>query len=145
MRWLISLALAQQLKAVGLEWTPARHDFFAVPDRSMDERVFVITDMTVLMEKVHGQAAITFHGVAEWALDYVMLAEVIWLPTETQLRNCLERRLTSQRQPVLRLSSTVDGYCCEIEQDGRLLSFESFGASESYGQALLHLLQETRG
>lgn len=144
MRWLISLALARQLRTAGLEWTPARHDFFAVPDRSMDERVFVITDMTVLMEKIHGQAAITFHGVAEWALDYVMTAEAVWLPTETQLRNCLEQRLASQQQPVLRLSSTADGYCCEIKQDGRLLSFESFGASESYGQALLYLLQETK-
>ena len=42
---MISLKLAQQLKKAGLVWKASNHDFFAIPDRGMDERRFVIADM----------------------------------------------------------------------------------------------------
>ena len=32
---------------------------------------------------------ITFHGSIEWAVDYVVLTEAVWLPSETQLRDLL--------------------------------------------------------
>lgn len=139
---MLSLTLAQQLKAAGLTWTPAKNDFFAVPDRDLDDVVFVISDMTVLVEKLRGQLAVTFHGVTEWALDYVMIAELVWLPSEGRLRELLEQRLVGEPQPVLKLTSLSDGYRCEIQFQGQVLVFEAFGASEAYGMALLHVLRQ---
>lgn len=140
---MLSLILAKELKAAGLAWTPAQNDFFAVTDRGLDENVFVISNMTVLVELVKGQLAVTFHGTAEWALDHVLVADLVWLPTETQLRELLEQRLLGEPEPVLQLTSTADGYWCEIRWQGERLLFEAFGAAEAYAKALLHVLQQT--
>jgi hypothetical protein len=136
----LSLTLARRLKKAGLTWTPAKNDFFAVPDRGLDDVIFVISDMTVLVEKLWGQLAVTFHGAVEWALDHILIAELVWLPTETQLREALEQRLVGEPQPALTLISTPDGYRCEIKFRGQTITFEGFGVSEVYGTALLHLL-----
>ena len=138
---MLSLPLARQLKTAGLVWSPAKNDFFVVPDRGMDEMLFVCTDMTIMFEQIHGHPAITFHGVSEWALDYVMIAEVVWMPTEGQLRERIEQFLVGRSQPVLTLRSTADGYRCEIPFEGKLRAFDAFGAAECYGLALLHLLK----
>jgi hypothetical protein len=137
---LISLSLAQQLKAAGLAWTPALHDFFGIPERTLDDHVFVINDITVFVERLLGHPVVTFHGTPEWALDYELIAELVWLPTEAQLRELLEERLLGERNPRLTLSSTTYGYRCEIQFQGQMLSFEAFGASEAYAAALLHVL-----
>jgi len=150
---MLSLPLARQLKAAGLTWTPRLHDFFAIPDRQLDDRVFVISDITVFVERLLGYPVVTFHGTAEWALDYVMLTELVWLPTEEQLREALVERLAVRRgsrqaggpQPRLSFSTTEDGYRCTIQYRGQELTFESFGASETWATALLYVLQsETR-
>lgn len=137
---MISVALAQQLKQDGLQWIPAKNDFFAIPDRGLDDVIFVLSDMTVILARIHGQPAVTFHGSVEWALDHILIAEVVWLPTESQLRRELERRLAGAAQPLLSLTSTRDGYRCQIQFDGQMLAFESFGAAETYGLALHHVL-----
>ncbi len=137
---MISLSLAQQLKAAGLAWKPAENDFFAIPQRNMDDAVFVISDMIVLLEILQGQLAVTFHGSAEWALDHIMIAELVWLPTEGQLRTLLEGYLLGETQPVLQLMTTRAGYRCQIQFRGETLTFEAFGASEAYAAALLHVL-----
>lgn len=137
----ISLSLARQLKAAGLSWTPTKNDFFAIPERDLDDSIFVINDMTAVLGLVNGRLAVSFHGALEWALDYVMTAELVWLPTESQLRELLEQRLVGQSEPVLTLTSTPDGYRCEIQYRSEILSFEGFGVSEVYGQALLHVLE----
>ncbi len=142
---MISLSLAQQLKAAGLVWTPAKNDFFAAPDRGLDEHTFVLSDMTVMLAMLHGQLAITFHGAVEWALDHVLVAELVWLPTEAQLREQLEQRLAGESQPAIVFYSTTDGYRCEIQFGGSSRSFEAFGASDTYGLALLHVLQHAAG
>lgn len=140
---MISLTLAQQLKEAGLPWTPRENDFFAIPDRNLDETVFVISDMIVLLEIMHGQQAVTFHGVVEWALDHMMIAEIVWLPTEAQLRTILEKQLLNEPEPALTLAALRDGYRCQIHFRGQALSFEAFGASEAYAAALLHLLKHS--
>jgi len=137
----ISPALAQQLKTAGLIWTPAKNDFFAIPDRGFDDSIFVISDMTVMVEKIHGQLAVHFHGAVEWALDQILVSELVWLPTESQLRELLEQRLVGEPEPALKLVSTADGYHCEIHFRGQTLEFEAFGVSETYGLALLHILE----
>ena len=132
--------MARQLKTAGLDWTPAKNDFFAIPDRDLDDVIFVISDMTVLVEKLRGQLAVTFHGAVEWALDHMMIADLVWLPTETQLRELLEQRLVGEPQPAMTLVSTRAGYRCQIQFEGQELTFEGFGVSEVYAIALLHLL-----
>ncbi|MBN1991571.1 MAG: pilus assembly protein CpaE [Anaerolineae bacterium] len=140
---MLSITLAQKLKAAGLAWTPAKKDFFAIPDRGLDEMIFVISDMTVFVETLKGQLAVTFHGAVEWALDYIMVGELVWLPTEAQLRELLEQRLIGEPEPRLTLNSTADGYCCTIQFHGDRPAFEAFGASEAYGLALLHVLENS--
>ncbi len=139
---MLSLTLAEELKKAGLPWTPAKLDFFAIPERGLDDGVYVISDMTVLVEVLKGQLAVTFHGAVEWALDHMLIADLVWLPTETQLREQLEQRLVGEPEPVLQLSSAADGYRCEIHFRGERLDFEAFGASEAYALALLHLLRQ---
>ncbi|MCL4303823.1 MAG: pilus assembly protein CpaE [Anaerolineae bacterium] len=139
---MLSLTLAQELKAAGLTWTPAKNDFFAIPDRGLDDGVYVISDMTVLVELVNGHLAVTFHGAVEWALDHVFVSDLVWLPTETQLRELLEQRLIGEAEPALQLTSTADGYWCEIRFRGERILFEAFGANEAYATALLYVLQK---
>lgn len=138
---MISFTLAQELKVAGLKWDLAKNDFFAIPDRGFDDQVFVISDMTVLVEKISGALAVTFHGAVEWALDHVEVADLVWLPREDQLRELLEQHLIGQPEPALVLVSTADGYRCEISFQEEFLAFEAFGAGDAYGLALLYVLE----
>ncbi|MCB0209959.1 MAG: pilus assembly protein CpaE [Anaerolineae bacterium] len=138
---MVSTSLAQQLKSAGLEWKLNNNDFFHIPDRDFDDRVFVVTDMTVLVEKLHGNLAVTFHGTVEWALDHVLVAELVWLPSESQLREELEKNLVGEPEPSLTLISTTDGYRCEICFKEKFLAFEGFGVSDVYAMALLYVLK----
>ena len=106
---MLSLSMAQQLKEAGLSWTPALHDFFAIPDRGFDDEVFVISNMFSNVEWLRGHLAVTFQGSVEWALDHIMVTELVWLPTEAQLREELEKRLVVEQHPGMRLTSTPDG------------------------------------
>src|SRR5262245_58248892 len=139
---MISMILARKLKEVGLKWSPAKNDFFMVPDRGLDDTIFVISDMTVFVETLSGQLEVTFHRTAEWALDHVQVTELIWLPTETQLRELIEQRLVGEPEPALVLLSTADGYRCEIRYQEKFLAFEGFGVAELYAQVLLYLLEQ---
>lgn len=140
---MISLTTARKLKEAGLAWTPALNDFFVIPDRGLDDRVFVVNEMNINVERMQGQTVFTFQGVSEWALDYVVTSETIWLPTEEQLREALEPHLLGETQPALKLFSTQGIYRCEIQFGGRALTFEASGASEAYAAALLHVLKMT--
>ncbi|MCL4265617.1 MAG: pilus assembly protein CpaE [Anaerolineae bacterium] len=136
---MISVALAKQLKEAGLVWQTAVNDFFAIPDRGLDDKVFVISDMMVTMELVQGWPALTFHGTAEWAADHLLTHEAIWLPTEGQLREALEK-LLPENEPDFSLTRRVDGYDCEIGQGERPLIFSADTAVDAYALTLLHLL-----
>lgn len=140
---MLSITLAEQLKDVGLVWTPTLHDFFILPGRDLDDQVFVISDMMVDVERLRNQHLITFNGAPEWAMDYVLVGDALWMPTETQLRDILEQLLLNEPPPTVRLTSTPDGYRCEIHWHGESRAFEAFGASEAYGQALLFVLDES--
>ena len=77
---MISLKAARKLKEAGLKWEPALHDFFAIPDRGMDERIFVISDMMITLELLSGMEVVSFQGASEWAFDYLLSSVVIWMP-----------------------------------------------------------------
>jgi hypothetical protein len=140
---MISLALARQLRAAGLKWTPTKNDFFVVPDRGLDEHIFVIGEMIVGMEKLDGQPVFSFQGASEWALDYVMTGEALWLPTEAQVRAALEEQLKFESERFIQLTVTADRYRCEIRYGGQPLTFEAGDAAEAWGAALIYVL--TRG
>ena len=139
---MLSLGTARALKEAGLVWSPAQFDFFTIPERGMDERVFVISDMPAGLSQILGQPVVAFEGAGEWALDYVARGEVVWLPTEDQLRGLLAARFAGEPGRLLTLSTRA-GWCrCEIELDGQPLVFEAADGGQAYGDALLHVLRQ---
>ncbi|KAA3656290.1 MAG: pilus assembly protein CpaE [Chloroflexi bacterium] len=137
---MISLSLAKQLKKAGLVWKTSVNDFFGIPDRGFDDRVFVLSDMMANMDLFRGWPVVTFHGSAEWALDYILTSETVWLPTEEQLRYELEQLLLGEEEIKLQLTYTATGYQCHILHKSEPLSFMGSNGSEAYGLALLHVL-----
>lgn len=132
---MLSLSLAQKLKKAGLEWQPELHDTFAVPDRELDDRRFVLTEVLSYIELFRGSPVVTFHGTAEWALDFILQTEAVWIPSETQLRQRIQQYATD-----LVLKETSDGYECHVNFRGQALTFSDPDACEAYGAALLQLL-----
>lgn len=139
---MIPIPLAQQLKAAGLVWRTNNYDFFAIPERGLDDRVFVLADMMAYTELVQGWPVVAFHGTAEWALDYILTSEVVWMPTEEQLRDALETQLRDAGiPPALALTREPDGYRCALDPSAAPTPFDAPTAAEAYGLALLHLLR----
>lgn len=134
----LSLQTSLKLKNAGLEWTPTTHDFFAIPDVDMDDKLFAMSDMTVSMEVLHGYHAITFNGAVEWALDFVFKADAVWLPTETQLREMILARMGDK--PSLMLQTSIGGYVVTMTRGGQKAIFEGITAEEAYAATLLSLL-----
>jgi len=138
---MISLGTALKLKAAGLRWTPALHDFFAIPERGMDERLFVLADMLATMEMLQGMEVVAFQGASEWALDALVASEAVWMPTEEQLRQSLEAVLLARGEGGLRLASGLTGCTVEYSLRGAAQKFSSPQASEAYAAALLSLIE----
>jgi hypothetical protein len=127
---MIPLTLGLQLREAGLRWKPARGDRFVVPDREMDDDVFVLSDMTIEVHVLPEGTVIGFNGTVEWALDDVDIAEAVWLPREDQLRALLGAGFE-------RLERDGDGYrvCC------RRGAFTGPTAEEAYALALLEVVR----
>ena len=77
---MVPLELARRLRDAGLSWKPAPGDWFAVPDRGMDDEFFVLSDMTIQVYEVPEGSLIGFNGTTEWALDDLDKDEAVWLP-----------------------------------------------------------------
>jgi hypothetical protein len=134
----IPLDLALQLRRAGLAWKPAVGDRFAIPDRDMDDEVFVLSSMIIEVHDLPEGQVIGFNGTTEWALDDVEKDEAIWLPHEDQLRTLLGgtfRALT--RIP-------ADGAPARYRVDISLLDtpshFEGDEPTIAYAHALLQVL-----
>jgi hypothetical protein len=140
---MISLDLARQLKEAGLVWQADIHDFFAIPDRDLDDQIFVITDVMTQLGLLKGWPVVTFYGTAEWALDYILTTEVIWLPTEEQLREALLENLRDEEHRTLQLWLENDLYHCRVSYHGASLSATADTAGVAYAQTLLALLRAT--
>ncbi len=139
---MISLTLAEELKQAGLNWFPQLHDFFAIPDTELADRIFVVSDMMIDVHQLIGNQLISFNGAVEWSLDFIMIADVVWMPTEEQLRQMLEDYLLAERQPAVEMLSFVDNYRCRITFLGKRYDFDDPTASGAYGHALLHVIQK---
>jgi hypothetical protein len=131
---MIALELARRLRDAGLRWQPERGDRFVVPDKDMDEDVFVISDMVVEVQSTPTGEILGFNGITEWALDSVQRDEVIWMPREHQLRDLLGSRF-------LRLEAHEPGYVVVIATEDGEEHREADGDAESaYARALLVVL-----
>jgi len=137
---MISIDTARRLKTSGLEWQPKLNDFFAIPERYMDDKIFVISDMLVTIDVLQNMQVVSFQGASEWALDSLVTDETVWLPREEQLREVLMAALIESEAPFLRLTSALSGCRCEISYLGNPVAFEAKDASEAYAAALLYLL-----
>ena len=130
---MIDVQLAQELKEAGLAWKPAPGDRFAIPDRDLDEDVFVLSNMTIEVYSLPEGRVIGFNGTTEWALDDVEIEETIWLPREDQLRELLGGTFHSLRR-------TDGGYEVGVELLGEQRTFADSSPERAYAAALLHLL-----
>jgi hypothetical protein len=130
---MIGLALAQGLRAAGLAWNPLPGDRFVVPDRGMDEEVFVISNMVVEVQDVPTGQIIGFNGTTEWAMDDVELEEALWLPREDQLRELLGGTLRALRR-------AEAGWAVDVTLLGEDRTFSAPTPEDAYAAALLHLL-----
>ncbi|MEM7034961.1 MAG: hypothetical protein AAF629_35805 [Chloroflexota bacterium] len=137
---MLGITIAQQLKDAGVEWKPLPRDMFALPDRDMDDHIFVINFMTIGIGMLRGEPVVTFFGATDMPLDYIPLSEAVWLPSEAQLRVILERGLVERNMAGMQLTSTADGYTCQIKQGDEAVSFDGFGVDEVYAQAVLYVL-----
>jgi hypothetical protein len=137
---MISLSTARKLKEAGLLWLPKQLDYFAIPDRGLDDKVFVISDVLVTLEYLQAIQVVSFQGASEWALDYLIIAEAIWLPREDQVRQALEAVLIASGNPGVQIVTTSTGYQCCINYDQNELRFDADELSEVYASALLYIL-----
>lgn len=135
---MIGLDLALSLRVAGLSWTPRPGDRFVLPDRGMDEDVFVLSDMTVEVHRFPTGSVIGFNGVTEWALDSIDQHEAVWMPAEHQLREMLGGLFA-------RLESGNDGFEVTLELPSGPSSHRASTAEDAYGHALLAVLQEVTG
>ena len=131
---MIGVQVAQELREAGLIWKPGPGDRFAIPDRDLDEDVFVLSNMTIEVYSLPEGRVIGFNGTTEWAMDDVGQDEAVWLPREDQLRELLGRTFTG-------LTRTDDGYRVATTLLGADRAFEAPTAEEAYGLALLDLLR----
>lgn len=137
---MLNLDLALELKSAGLEWRPAERDLFVLPDSELSHEPFMVSDRTTLVQHINGEWTVTFHGVVEWALDSVLLADVVWIPTETQLREQIQLRLGGE-QPSITLEWRLAGYRCTLHHFDQQHTFQAPSAEEAYARALIFLLQ----
>jgi hypothetical protein len=141
---MLSQASAQSLMSAGLSWNPQEGDQFLIPEREMDSQRFTLSEMAVIPVLVKGVPAVSFHGTPEWALDYVHLDEVLWLPDETRLREELKSRLQADGSDVFDLMYADGEYLIRFEWHGRALAFRAAEAEEAYAGALIHVLSAWR-
>ncbi|MFI5931729.1 pilus assembly protein CpaE [Actinoplanes sp. NPDC051494] len=125
--------MAQRLSAAGLAWKPAPGDRFAIPDRGLDEDVFVLSNMTIEVHTRPEGQVLGFNGTTEWAMDDVEFDEALWLPREDQLRELLGGTFRALRREDERWA--VDITLMDEEQ-----TFSGETAEDAYAAALLHLL-----
>ena len=140
---MIALKMALALKEAGLQWIPAQLDTFGIPDHNLDDRIFVISDMLVTSELLGGMPIVSFQGAAEWALDYIVTSETVWIPSERQLRQRLEAALLEGGRPELRLNAKLNGCRLECVYRSQLIILVGTDLEELYARALLQILETT--
>ena len=131
---MISVELAQRLRAAGLPWSPVSGDRFVIAGRGMDAEVFVVSELTIDVHEAPTGALLRFNGTTEWALDSIPKDAVVWLPRESQLRAALGPRFR-------RLEPIGDGFAVVIAgAAGAEERHVDVDAERAYARALLSTL-----
>ena len=137
---MLSRDLALALQGAGLRWAPAKGDRFFVPDRDLDEDVFVLSDMVIeLVDVPDGGRILAFNGTTEWAQDSLEAGAAVWLPREDQLRELLGRAFVGLES----LSGAADGYAVTVELSGARERHVDVAVEPAYARALLAVLTTT--
>lgn len=134
---MITLELARRLSSAGQAWNPAPGDRFVVPDRGMDDDVFLVSEMVVEVQHLSTGSVLRFNGTTEWALDSIEQSAVVWLPREEQLRELLGDTFVS-------LASTPGGCIVDVEINGMSERHIDVDAERAYARALVSVLETTR-
>ena len=128
---MLTIELARALREAGLTWSPQRGDTFVIPDRDLDDQVFVLSDMVIEQQDVPGgKPILAFNGTTEWALDSLEAHDAVWLPREDQLRDLLGDAFVSLEQA----TGPIGGYVVTMADDTRHVDVD---AACAYGRALL--------
>jgi len=136
---MVDLVTGQALREAGVRWTPARGDRFAVPDRDLDDQVFVLSDMVVeLVDVPDGERILAFNGTTEWALDALEADEAVWLPREDQLRDLLGSAFCSLE----RLPAPSGGWAVAVAVGRTTSRHLDVDPESAYVRALLALLTD---
>lgn len=125
--------LRRLLDAHGRAWQPQPGDRFVVPDRDLDDAVFVVSEMTIEVEDAIGGALVKFNGTTEWALDSIEATDVVWVPWEHQLRDLLGEAFVSLEV----LPGPAGGFAVTLVDGTRHVDVT---AEAAYLQALLAFL-----
>jgi hypothetical protein len=135
---MITVELAARLRDAGLDWDPRPADRFAIPIRGLDQRLYVVSEMTIETQVLETGSIVRFNGTTEWALDSIPQDEVIWLPHEAQLRDLLGPRF-------VRLEAVPDGFVVVLSGPGADPGLEErhvdIDAERAYARALLSVLR----
>jgi hypothetical protein len=129
----IPLPLARRLAASGLSWEPAPGDRFCIPDRDMDDEVFVVSTMVIEVHDLPGRTLLGFNGTTEWALDDVEKDEALWLPREDQLRDRLGAAFR-------RLEPVGTRWRVVVTIWNEMVDFVADDPDGAYADALVHVL-----
>jgi hypothetical protein len=134
MAGMIPVETARRLRDAGLLWKPAPGDRFTIPDRDLDDDVFVLSDMTIELHELPDGPVLGFNGTTEWALDDVAQQEALWLPREDQLRALLGGTFRA-------LTRGADGYAVTLAAPTGPVEVVGATPEEAYGEALLRLIR----
>ena len=131
---MISLDLARRLHDAGLPWSPANGDRFWLPERELDQTMFIVSDMVVEVRYLPGGRVLAFNGTTEWALDAVEEHEAVWLPRLDVLLDVLGTHFLS-------LTARSGGQVVRVQIGDREEEHVDVGATDAAARALLSLLQ----
>ena len=137
----ITRGLAEALRTAGLAWTPANGDRFLVPDRDLDDQVFVVSDMVIESLRLpRGQQVLAFNGTTEWALDSLEASEAVWLPREDQLRDALGEAFMSLEL----IPGATSGFAVRLLVGDTEQRFVDVDVEAAYARAVLAMLESAR-
>lgn len=131
---MISHDLARRLHDAGLAWSPGNGDRFWLPERDLDEAVFLVSDMVVEVREVAAGRILAFNGTTEWALDGVEDHEAVWLPRLDQLLEVLGAHFVS-------LTARSGGHVVRVQVGQAQEEHVDVGSADAAARAVLSLLQ----
>jgi hypothetical protein len=133
--------LAADLRRAGLPWSPAKGDWFVIPDKGLDDLEFVISDMVIeTMRMALGRQMLAFNGTTEWAMDTLAASDALWLPREDQLREVLGEAFIGLEY----LPGETPGYAVSTLIGNTEQRFVDVAVEAAYARAALALLASTR-